>query len=109
MLDPKEIGLKYPAIDMLPYEPLSHSTYQFLHDALNKCKHVTTLYLWEFAGRYKYRAITLKDFDQFFGLMETNFMDKLTKIIINRDTFELKDINNDPFVLSIDGHSEDVL
>ena len=106
VLDPVEVRRRYPAIDMLfPPAPLGYSIFQFFHDILNKCKDVTTLHV----HNSQLISLYLKDVDQFFGLMEKDFIGRMTKIIIGRDTFELKDIDSNSLKLSIDVHYEDAL
>ena len=105
MLDPKEIGLKYPAIDMLfSPETYGHSVFQFFRDILDKCNHVTTLHVHngQFVNTF------LEAVDYFFGLMAKGFIERVTKIIIGRATFEMKDINSYSLILSIDAHSNDL-
>ena len=100
VLDPDEIGHRYTAIDMLlPPQRLGRSTYQFFCDILNKCKNMTAVQLIPSADVV----------DHYLGLMKRDFIDRLTKIIIGDDSFELKDTDNKFLTLSIESHYDDAL
>ena len=87
VLDPYEIRRRYYAIVIL-----EHSTTQFFHDTLNKCKHVTTLCMKNYS----------EDFSHIVGLMNRDFFNRLKKIIIGDDTFKLKETDSNSLTLSID-------
>ena len=99
ILNPIEIGIRYPAIDMLTSERLGRSTIHFFRDTLNKCKLTATLHLHDESRENKLRHLEVAD--NFLGLMDIDFTDRLTKIIIGPDSFKLKDVNNNSLILSI--------
>ena len=90
---PYEVEDVYPAIDMV-YR-LAFSV-QFIHDVLDKCKHITTLHLDN--GNLH---LDVDDVDNFFSLMNRDFIDRLTTIIINHDHFKLKEADNNSLIVSI--------
>ena len=101
VLDTDEVSDNYPAIDMSPDEPFDYSTVrQFFHGTLNKCKHVRTVEL----SRHSIYFLR-----QFSGLMEKDFFDRLKKIIIGPDTFEVRNIDDNSPILSIHAHYDDAL
>ena len=101
---PYEIRRRYPVIDMLFYpETYGHSIFQFFHDILTKCKQVTSLYVCHIAG------VIVQDIENLFGLMDKDFIDRMTKIVIDYDTFEQKDIDNNSLILSIQAYYDDAL
>ena len=59
-------------------------------------------------GKHLFR-IYPKDVEQLFELMEKDFIDRLTEIIVGRNIFKLKNINNNSLKLSIEGLSHRVL
>ena len=89
VLDPDEIRRRYYAIDIL-----EHSTTQFFHDTLNKCKHVRIV---KFTGR----SIFSRHVDQFSGFMEKDFFDRLTKFIMGPDAFNPEETDSNSLILSI--------
>ena len=95
VFDPDEIRDRYPAIDMLPDASCGNSIIEFFHDVLNKCKHVTTLHIARHSRvkpKYRHRMISSSTvLDQILGLMNGDLIDRLTKVIIGHDTFQLKD------------------
>ena len=96
---PHKIGDVFAAIDMLDTN-LEHSTLKFFRDSLNKCKHVTTLYMTKVDRGYT-GSVDSKGVGHFVGLMNKDFFDRLTKIIIGRDTFKLKDTDDKALAWSI--------
>ena len=98
VFDPHKIGDVFAAIDMLDTQ-LEHSTLKFFRDSLNKCKHVTILYMTK-VERYT-DSDDSKGVAHILGLLNRDFFDRLTKIIIGRDTFKLKDIDKKSLAWSI--------
>ena len=74
----------------------SNANIQFFRDVLDKCKHVTTL--WVLADSL---SVCPERIAEFFSLMNTKFIDRLTKIFINTNFFDLKDRDNKSLTLSI--------
>ena len=103
VLDPDEIRRRYYATDMLRRPQLDNSTIrQFFHDTLNKCKHVRIVKL---TGH----SIFSRHVDQFSDLVEKDFFDRLTKLIIGPDTFNLKETDNNSLIWSIHTCYDDAL
>ena len=107
VFDFSEIRDRYPAIEMLDPQ-LELSTLKFFHDALNKCKHVTTLHV-ELLGRGYLILDSSKGVAHILGLMNRDFFDRLTKIIIGDDTFKLKETDDHSLAISIEAHYDDAL
>ena len=99
VLDSYEIRRRYQAIDMLDTQ-LEPSTLKFFRDSLNKCNHVTTLYVRK-VDRAHTDLVDSKDVAHILGLMNRDFFDRLTKIIIGRDTFKLKETDDKALTWSI--------
>ena len=97
VFDQGEIEDRYPAIDMLHDNAKS----QFFRDVLDKCKHVTTLHL-----NSSDECYNSEDVDKFFSLMNRDFIDRLTTIIINYDEFSLNNTDNNSLILSIFASSD---
>ena len=104
---PHKIRDVFAAIDMLDTQ-LEHSTLKFFRDSLNKCKHVTTLYMTKVHKGYTGYDDS-KGVAHIVGLMNKDFFDRLTKIIIGRDTFKLKDTDDKALAISIEAHYNDAL
>ena len=100
VLDTDDVRRRNPAIQLLDAH-LENSKIQFFGDSLKKCKHVTTLHMKKFEKRYM-ATDTFKGVSHIVGLMNRDFLDRLTKIIIDRDTFKLKETDNKSIILSID-------
>ena len=92
VFDPNEVRLKYPAIDMLPDEPLSKSLIQFFSIILDNCEHVTCLNMTN--------VLRLEDAEQFLGFMSNDFQRRLTKFTIGHDTFKRKGLFLSTTILS---------
>ena len=95
---PHKIGDVFAAIDMLDTQ-LEHSTLKFFRDSLNKCKHVTILYMTKVerhTGSDDSKVVA-----HILGLMNRDFFDRLTKIIIDLDKFKLKETDNKSLIWSI--------
>ena len=96
---PHKIGDVFAAIDMLDTQ-LEHSTLKFFRDSLNKCIKVTILYMTK-VERGCTDSVDSKGVAHILGLMNRDFFDRLTKIIIGRDTFKLKDTDSKSLIWSI--------
>ena len=99
VFNPYEVRRRYPAIDMFDTQ-LGRSKYQFFRDTLNKCKQVTTLHLNEFVT-YMFSDDS-ELFSHIVGLMNRDFFNRLTKIIIGPDLFNLKETDDKVLTWSID-------
>ena len=61
-----------------------------------------------FLGSLHLQTELIRVTDRFLGLAKRDFTDRITKIIIGKDGFKLKDISNSSFAISVDVHYDGV-
>ena len=95
VFDSDIIGLRFSAIDMSsPPGQFDRSQIQFFRDILSKCNHMKSVNVDE------------RFFEHVFDLTDTDFTNRMTKIVIDRDLFKLK-FDRNSVKLSIDAHFVD--
>ena len=101
VFDPEEIRDRYPVIDMVSLPAFS---IQFFRDVLNKCKQITTL---QYDGLFYFAES--ENIEEFLSLVNRDFIDRLTTIILGNDYFKLKNIDNNSLTLSINAKDDEAL